>query len=103
MQETINRQEHTVFGGVRYDFLLKWNRRSARKLAQGIPPVKAEITRDGKPFAMILCSSSFDGFMVVNHHPKGERAEWRVLFTNDDINDVPFPFILKELHTKGKI
>lgn len=103
MSEITDRTENVVFGGVRYRLTLKWNRRSARKLAQGMPPSKAEITRDGKPFATILCSSSFDGFMVVNHHAKGERAEWRVLFTHDDINDIPLPRILRELQSKGKI
>ena len=103
MLDVTDRSEQTIFGGSQYELTLKWNRRSQKKLEAGMPPAKAEIKRDGKPVATVLCSSSLEGFMVVNCHDKGEKAEWRVLFPYDDINDIPLPRILRELQDKGKI
>lgn len=103
MLDVTDRSEQAIFGGSQYSLTLKWNRRSQKKLEAGMPPSKAEIKRDGKPFATVNCSSILDGFMVVNCHPKGERAEWSVLFPYDNINDIPLPRILRELHTKEKI
>lgn len=62
-----------------------------------MPPEYAHITKNGKNFATIGCSSNINGFIVEAFHLAMEEPQWRMPFNYLNINTIPFRDILVRL------
>ena len=55
------------------------------------------VTKNGKNFALIGCSSNLNGFFVAAFHLALEKPNWRMTFEYLNINTIPFKDILVRL------
>ena len=89
--------EKITIGGNVYELTLLWNRDLLCRSAVGMPPDYAHITKNGKNFALIGCSSNLNGFFVAAFHLALEKPNWRMTFEYLNINTIPFKDILVRL------
>lgn len=92
-----DRKEQIAIEGNVYQLTLIWNRDLLRRSAVGMPPDYAHITRNGRNFATISCSSNLNGFLVEDFHHALEVPKWRMSFDYLNINTIPFKDILVRL------
>ena len=93
----IDRKEKISVEGNIFELTLIWNRELLGRSAVGMPPDYAHITKNGRNFALIGCSSNVNGFFVEAFHLAMENPIWRMNFNYLNINTIPFRDILVRL------
>ena len=93
----IDRKEKISVEGNIFELTLIWNRELLGRSAVGMPPDYAHITKNGRNFALIGCSSNVNGFFVEAFHLAMENPTWRMNFNYLSINTIPFRDILVRL------
>ncbi len=92
-----DRKEKIAIEGNVYELTLLWNRDLLCRSSVGIPPDYAHITKNGKNFALIGCSSNLKGFFVEAFRLALEKPNWRRTSEYMKINTIPLKDILVRL------